>query len=350
MISEHFDINGPSWLVGDGEDKEIIISTRTRIVRNLAGYFFPSRCKVAELKEISDKIESAISEIQFNTVLRVSSLTGTDADFLRERQIFISDTPSAKNGSIFISDEEDMYFSINGDNHLYMVFMGSGADLYPVFMRAMERVRDLSSKLDFAKDKRWGYLTATVTDVGTGLRIGANFHLWGVCVSGRLNQIEGILKSNSMGIRGFFSYGFEVIGYMFHIYTLKTLGVTEEDVFEQARNTITNIVRLERDARADIVERARYQLEDRVSRALGVLKYSRLIGAHEALNLLLALKMGLDSGLVAGCDLKTILNLLLLIQPAHIGQFFNPELSNPASLDITRAEIIKEKIGSAELI
>lgn len=349
MINQLFNPNGPLWLVEDGEDKDIVISTRVRFVRNIAGYFFPRRSRAAELKEIREKVEDAASGLPIGITLRMNELTNSDRDFLRERQIFISNIPSAKSGSILISNNEDFYISINGDNHIYLVHMGSGAELYSVYRQAYETINLLSGKLEFARDKKWGYLTSSITDVGTGLRIGANFHLWATSISGRLNQLESVLKSNSMGIRGFFTYGAEVLGYMFHIFTIKTLGISEDEIYEWARNTIQHIIRIERDARAEIIEKARFQLEDRVSRALGVLRYSHLIGTHEALSLLLSIKMGFDTNLLTGADIKQILQLLLLVQPAHIEQIYNPDQSNPASFDITRAEIIKDKLSNVEL-
>lgn len=350
MIYSYLSSNGPSWLIDDGEDKDIVISTRVRFVRNLAGYFFPGRSRTSELNYIREKIESAVKDLPLSIVFRVPELSNSDKDFLRERQIFISNIPAAKNGSILVSPDESMYLSINGDNHFYLVFMGSGGELYYLYRQAMDTMKILSERLEFARDKKWGYLTSSITDVGTGLRIGANFHLWAAAITGRLNQLESILKSNSMGIRGFFTYGAEVVGYMFHIFTIRTLGITEDEILEWTRNTISHIVRIERDARVELAEKARPQLEDRISRALGILRYSHLLGSQEALSLILTLKMGYDIKLITGTDLKQLLQLLLLVQPAHIEQIYSPEQSNPASFDIIRADIVKDRVSRVELL
>ena len=55
------DIN--EWLSGSGPLSDIVMSSRIRLARNLAGYKFVSFCSLEEKAEILEKLKSALMGI-----------------------------------------------------------------------------------------------------------------------------------------------------------------------------------------------------------------------------------------------------------------------------------------------
>ena len=88
----------------------------------------------------------------------------------------------------------------------------------------------------------------------------------------------------------------------------------------------------------------RQALEDRVYRAYGLLGSARIITSKEAIELLSALKLGLDFRLVA-LDLGTINELFIVTQPAHLQKLAGKELK-PEERDIFRADLIRSRLES----
>ena len=74
----------------------------------------------------------------------------------------------------------------------------------------------------------------------------------------------------------------------------------------------------ELEARHYMISKYKVSLEDRVWRALGILKTARLITSNETLGCLSFLRLGMDLDIIKGLDRELLNNLFILIQPEHI--------------------------------
>ena len=115
--------------------------------------------------------------------------------------------------------------------------------------------------------------------------------MWGLANTGELDKLEKEIK-NRFTIRGFLSHSYEVVGYLFKFVTVRNLGLAEEEIVTDSQVGIKRIINLERASREKILENARLIVEDKSVRALSILKTARILGYHEALALLTAVKMG----------------------------------------------------------
>ena len=84
-------------------------------------------------------------------------------------------------------------------------------------------------------------------------------------------------------------------------------------------------------------------LEDRVCRAYGMLTGARIITSKETIDLLSALKMGIDFHIV-DIDLGTINELFIVTQPAHLQKLAGRDLK-PEERDVVRADLIRARLG-----
>ena len=67
-----------------------------------------------------------------------------------------------------------------------------------------------------------------------------------------------------------------------------------------------------------LIERNEPLLDDRVNRALGILKSARLLGIDEAMKLLSRVRLGIALGRLKDVEMSTIQRLFLELQPAHL--------------------------------
>jgi protein arginine kinase len=146
-----------------------------------------------------------------------------------------------------------------------------------------------------------------------------------------------------------------------------TLGVSEPDIVAQFENSIIpEIVEYEKAARVQLYSKEPDVLDDKISRAMALLRSAHLISSQEALLLLSHLRMGInmhermgattpaikelcESGGGAdkqsGLSIRTINRLFMLTQPAHL-QLNCGKTLDPAHRDALRAQIIRSALNS----
>jgi protein arginine kinase len=106
--------------------------------------------------------------------------------------------------------------------------------------------------------------------------------------------------------------------------------MSEVDLLEKfSTEIVPRIVSYERMAREMLLDRNRLGLEDRIQRALGLLRSARLLNTEEAMKNLSRLRLGAVVGLLDEVELATIHRLFLAIQPAHLLQD-HPDLISEA--------------------
>ena len=107
---------------------------------------------------------------------------------------------------------------------------------------------------------------------------------------------------------------------------------------------IPKIIDYEHLARKTLVNDRTLALDDKVQRALGILRSARLIASEETLFLLSHLRMGVNLGRVKGIDVRTLNELFLTTQPAHLQRLHGKKLDGDARRAV-RAEYIRQRLG-----
>jgi protein arginine kinase len=106
---------------------------------------------------------------------------------------------------------------------------------------------------------------------------------------------------------------------------------------------IPKIVEYESQTRDTLMRSRSQALDDKIWRALGVLKNARLISSQEAMQYLSHVRMGLHVGRIQDIDLKTLNELFLQIQPAHL-QKLRGERLNGEQRSAERAGFIRTRL------
>jgi len=361
------DIN--EWLSGSGPQAEIVISSRIRLARNLADHKFLCRCSTAEKSEILNKLKAVLMSLELGDnvfYISVDRASMLDRHFLVERHLISRHHAFGKGprGAI-IAVRESFTAMINEEDHLRIQVLKGGLQLSSC-LEQINHIDDMiEEKLDYAFSPRYGYLTACPTNLGTGIRVSVMLHLPALKMTGQIEKFLNAAKAMSLAVRGLFGEGSEAAGDFYQLSNQVTLGLSEAEIVSKFEEHIMpEIVEYENAARARLLDKDTDLLDDKISRAMALLKHAHLISSQEALFLLSHLRLGINmrdrmgastpaikrlSKLTEttgehdkdrGISIRTINRLFMLTLPAHLQLNYGKALE-PAGRDALRAQIIR---------
>jgi protein arginine kinase len=336
------------WLRGSGPMSEIVISSRIRLARNVAGYNFLSRCTRHQRVALEQKVRQTILEsgIAPQTLyVDLEQAPEIDRLLLVERHLISKPHATAEGArGVAVGQNETVAIMVNEEDHLRIQVLRSGLQLEEAWEQINQLDDALEARLDWAFHPRFGYLTACPTNVGTGIRVSVMLHLPALKLTGEIDKVFRAAKEMKLAVRGLYGEGTEATGDFFQISNQSTLGKTEEDIIDDfKRVVIPQIITYEHNARKHLMSDRSVALDDKVGRALGLLRSARLMATDETLLLLSHLRMGVHLGRVKDVDLRTINELFLLTQPAHLqkiqGKKMEGDVRRAARADYIRARL-----------
>jgi protein arginine kinase len=339
------------WLQGEGPHAEMVLSTRIRLARNLSDVPFTHRAREEQLLGVLASVSAAAQHSRAfhdGLLLRMNEVDATDRQVLVERHLVSHELgDGARPRGILIASDARLSLMINEEDHLRLQALTPGFQLAEAWALADASDDELNQSLDFAFSDEIGYLTSCPTNAGTGLRASVLIHLPALVL---LEEIQRVLKSImqvGLNVRGLYGEHSEVMGNLFQISNQTTLGRSERDSIESLERVTRQIIETEERARERMMRDARVQIEDKVWRAYGTLRYCRSIHAREVINLCSAVRLGVAMGLPGLAPLRVLNELLVLTQPAHLQRMHGGELS-PADRNIVRAAFVRERLAAAE--
>jgi len=336
------------WLKGTGPNSNIVISSRIRLARNLDRLPFTHWANKKQSEQSLRTIEEAISKVsdlKQTTLLRLADLDSIDKQFLVERHLMsLEHAQKTNHKAIVIDDEEVLSVMINEEDHIRMQVMQSGFNLYEAWS-IINKIDDaLAKELPFAFSPEWGYLTACPTNAGTGMRGSVMLHLPALVISRQIDRVLAAIAKLSFTTRGLYGEGTQATGNFFQISNQVSLGHSEDEIIGNINGIIRQIIEQENQAREVILSKNRAVLEDRVKRSLGILKNAHIISSQETIELLSMVRLGSDVGMIKDIDQRSINELFIITQPAHLQKIENKKLSSQER-DIKRAELIRKRLG-----
>lgn len=335
------------WLKGTGEKAHIVISSRIRLARNISDISFPHWANKKESKETLSLIKSILFEIKYfkrGFLVELDSLDTLSKQFLLERHLISREQTEGKDSkAVFVSEKEIISIMINEEDHLRIQVFQSGFNLSEAWRLISELDNQLEQKLNYAFSPQWGYLTACPTNTGTGMRASLMLHLPALVMTKQIGNILQTLSKLGIVARGLYGEGTEASGNFFQFSNQLTLGRSEEDIIDNLKRVVRQIISYEEERRKILLKQKREILYNQIWRAYGILKNSYFISSGETMNLLSMLRLGLDLGILKNVKIKRINNLFLLTQPAHLQKIEGKRL-NAYQRDIKRAEVIRERL------
>ncbi len=336
------------WFDGSGPGADIVISSRIRLARNLAGYEFLPCLNQQRKRQILRTLKEALLGIDLGETVFYVDVDGAptiEQELLVERHLISRQHALGKGPrGVVVANSESFTAMINEEDHLRIQVFQTGLQLEQCWQR-INRIDDLiEQKVEYAFSTDYGYLTACPTNLGTGIRVSVMLHLPALKMAGQIEKFLQAARDADLTVRGLFGEGTEAVGDFYQLSNQVTLGVREENVVEQfSRVVVPRIVEYEQFARRKLLDRQSDALDDKIQRALGVLRSARLISSQEALFLLSHIRLGVNLRRIDGPSIRTINELFMLTQPAHL-QMNQGEPLDPDRRDATRAGIIRSRL------
>lgn len=336
-----------------GTDADVVVSSRIRLARNLAGFPFVARASEVQRREVVELVRRALGADPGAPALEwliMSQASAHRRQLLVERHLVSRNLAGTEIAcAVGLSRDERLSVMVNEEDHLRIQSLAPGFDLRRAMAIASSFDEALGRRVDYAFSPRWGHLTACPTNVGCGIRLSVMMHLPSLKLTGELERVKRAAKDLNLAVRGFYGEGTEAMGSFFQISNQVTLGVSEDDLLEEfADRVVPQIVAYEREARSMLLDRSRLVVEDKVCRAAATLRAARLLTADEALKLLSSLRLGVSAGLVTGLSLDRLSALVVQSQPAHL-LASEPAAKDEQTAKAIRANFLRQALRDVEL-
>jgi len=336
-----------AWLSGEGEEALVVLSSRIRLARNVAGCRYPTTADSETRKRIIGYFDSVVTradQLVRGQYYKATDLEALDRDFLVERHLI---SPAFLDGdmskAVMIGNQERVSIMINEEDHLRIQALSSGLDPQGAFELAMKYETEIGRYLEYDYDKDFGFLTACPTNAGTGMRASILIHLPGLVLTRDIDRVISHITRSGLIVRGFYGEGSDVLGNLFQVSNQRTLGLSETDILSEISRVAREIIEEEAKARARLTEEAADMIEDKIWRAFGILKHARVLSSDEVMNLLSAVRLGHAMKVIDCLDIALINGILLLSQPAHLQKYYGSEMDHNRR-DFVRAQMVREKL------
>lgn len=340
--------SGEVILGGSAPSAPVVLSTRVRLARNIAGHHFPGWASPADKAALLEDICSAIlplEPLEGAALFRMGDLPDNDRTVLVESHLISRELAKSSEGSgALIDSATGLSIMINEEDHLRIQMVRGGLDLDLLYKGVDALDSAMETRLDYAFSKDFGYLTACPTNLGTGMRASVMLHLPGLVLDGHMEQAIRMMNQVGMTVRGHLGEGSEATGSLFQVSNQQTLGEDEATILRHLRNVVDAVIEQEINSRFRLLEEKGDKVLDKIGRARGVLQNGHLLSSEEAMDHLSLIRLAVDTGMLPEVWRPKVDSLFIASQPAHMQVRLGGETS-PAGRDAARAKMMREEFA-----
>lgn len=337
------------WYNEAAKNSDVVISSRIRLARNLKKYPFSSKLSEKQALELVREVKESSLELGAQAAIKfyscnVDMLSDTDKVAMVERHIISPLLIEKKQSTgLILSEDEKISIMINEEDHLRIQSITAGMNINEAF-RTANKIDDISNEvLDYAYHEKYGYLTACPTNVGTGLRASYMVFLPALTAAGKIVKLAEELGQYGIALRGTYGEATKSMGNLYQISNQKTLGSTEREIIESLNRIVEQVMKQERRQREYMLTSSYDEIEDKVYRSYGVLKYAKQLSSSDAMTLLAQVKLGIDLQLIHTSDNYNVHELMMEIQPGNLQSNLDKNIGS-VQRDKYRAEYIRMKL------
>ncbi len=339
-------VQAPQGLAG------AVVSSRVRLIRNLAGIAFP---ECANSREREKVISTVLSRIRFScsgpmVEKRLQFLEDHEKQLLVERRLLRPSGLEAKTNVVVLFDRSrTRSVVVNDEDHVRIQVLSAGLSLQSALVQALAMGKKMEEGSMLSRTKRLGYLTASPANVGSGLRTSVLLHLPALVMTQEIVPLVHTLHHMELSVRGFFGQALEMKSPFFLISNRVTLGKTELELIRHLEGVAVQLGEKEAESRSYLLKNDPAMLEDRVRRASALVKACTLMEEQEALDWLSLLMLGVELDLLEGMTSQEILEVLLLIGPASLQTLAKRSLQ-PGEQKRYRATLVQRSLKKLQLL
>lgn len=320
---------------------DVIVSSRIRIARNVSEIPFTRKLNKQNSQNIITKVCSLLDGYKLSRI-NIGDISSVDKLWLIEKHLISTLLASNNNGAVLLSKDNSLSVMINEEDHIRIQALSYGLNLTALYERINIMDNILISNMPIAYDDKLGFLTACVTNVGTGLRASVMLFLPCLTLTGNIDKVVHELASHKVTVRGTFGEGTGTSSYMYQLSNQVTLNYSENQIINNVTNAVNSVVKAEMQAREVLMNKHYLQLVDQIMRSYGILTNAYKLSIDEFEKCFADVRLGVILKILNPID--NIDNMYTLAQEAHIAKSAGVSFDNTQAKEIYRAGFVKRYI------
>jgi len=330
-------------LIHKNREKGIVLSSKILLARNFSNLPFPNKLNYIKGRDNGKKIYNVLKNELIDEELTLHEIWNINEEFGKqylEKDLITKELIKNSNkGSFILNKEETLSIMINEKDHIRLQCISDGLNLEEAYDKATSIDDKIEKNFDYAFDETLGYLTTSPENIGTGMKASVIIHLPALTMSEEIKNISKNLSKMGMSIKGMYFEGTSVYGNLYRITNKISLGLTEEEIIIKLKEAILNIIAEEDKFREILLSKCRYELDDKVYRAYGILKCAILLDSKETIDLLSNVRLGAELSLI-DIDKNKLDKLLILTSNSSLQNYLGRYLDDK-EIKYERAKLVK---------
>ena len=306
-----------AWFSQKGPDCDVILSTRVRLIRNLADFQFPSKMTEDEKERIDSLAYDAFLKDEDYKYISLKDLSAPGVQILKDKNIL-----GEKNCSAVILNyvDESTACLVNETDHLKISTFEAGLDCEKAMAKVYKVDEFLQNKLQFAASFDFGYLTSHIKDCGSGMKISIRVFIPSIVLAGQFESVVSVIQEKKLAIKPVFKT--ETIAdfsnCIFDIYTTSSAQGTEFDQMANIQAVGMLILKTERKIRKEFADNNPTVVLNFLKQSYAKAMYSLLLSYEEAVSVISAVKWGLQLNMISGVSENELNALYFRAKNGHL--------------------------------
>lgn len=241
------------WLTQPAPDRDVVISSRVRLARNLLHYPFPHKAQEAQLQAVATTLRPLLQGAGLSREIALRELSLSErARLVGARVISPALLPELPHRWVLLNTDAGVVAVVNEEDHLRLQLTCAGwqpdwlVDGLWEWERALEQM-----PVVWARSSQLGYLTASPINLGRGIRLGLLIHLMGLQRARQITRWLEALQALGCQTRGLYGEGSLAFEGFVQV-SLLSGHEPLDDVLARLRGTLRMLIDAERDARAHL--------------------------------------------------------------------------------------------------
>ena len=336
-----------AWYSYEGPEGDVVLSTRIRLARNLANFPFPSCFKDDDANRVQtlifDSFAHSSSPDSYQGI-EVAKLDDLGNQILVERGVLDQNTRNISGSGVIVRTDGRFSCTVNEIDHVRFASFAPGLEIDDTYRTVAQIDNELQNSVQFAADYEHGFLTSALRDAGSGMKVSFRLHLPCLSLSAKMQNIFMGLDRSGFAMRDCFGSGaekFSSLGFYYQISTRTAGSGNEASQMAGILSAIRQLIDLERNERELLSKRRISEIRDYVYKNFAKAKFATFLTLREAIEIISAVKCGLNMNILEGTTDRELCALLYRVQNGHL-QFVMKSRHFNFPEDISENKTLKE--------
>lgn len=315
-----------AWYTYEGKDEDVVLSSCVQLSRNLANFPFPAKLRDRDGSRVQSIVFDAFNKLEDSDryqAISVSNLDSLGNKILAERGIYGNASEkdiNVENAGIILRTDGYISCTVNIIDHVRISSFSSGLDFDSVLKNSQGVDSQLQKYIQFAASYDFGYLTSSLMEAGSGIRLVLRAHLPSLSLLGEIKNLSEEVFSDGIVCSAPFGSGNRgsSLGAYYDFSSRNCQNGSEFDQIASIVSVGKKIIEKERYARQECISNNPSEIRNRLFRSLSIARSSLFISVREAIDIISCVKWGLDLNIINGILDSELHALLYRIQEGHL--------------------------------